>query len=113
MNNYLLKESVKLLKVLSDSTRFSILKLLEQKSMSSPELEERLDRSQSTVSKHLKILSEANLIASERRGRRKYYEVKNPRILEIITAIKNFVIKQKKAQLDSLKELSVSDTLFD
>lgn len=108
-----MKESVKLLKVLSDLTRFSILKLLKQERMSSSELEEKLDRSQSTISKHLKILKEANLIDSERKGRRKYYGVKNHRILDIITAIKNFVIKQKKAQLESLKDLSVSDTLFD
>lgn len=113
MNNFLVKESVKLLKVLSDLTRFSILKLLEQKRMSSSELEEKLDRSQSTVSKHLKILKNANLIDSERKGRRKYYGVKNQRILDIIAAIKNFVIKQKKAQLESLKDLSISDTLFD
>lgn len=108
-----MKESVKLLKVLSDLTRFSILKLLKQERMSSSELEEKLDRSQSTISKHLKILKEANLIDSERKGRLKYYGVKNHRILDIITAIKNFVIKQKKAQLESLKDLSVSDTLFD
>jgi DNA-binding transcriptional ArsR family regulator len=113
MNNFLLKESVKLLKVLSDFTRFSILKLLKEERKSSSELEEILDKSQSTVSKHLKILKEADLISSKRKGRRKYYGVKNPRILEIIAAIKNFVIQQKKAQLESLKDLSVSDTLFD
>jgi ArsR family transcriptional regulator len=81
--------------------------------MSSSELEEILDKSQSTVSKHLKILKEANLIESERKGRRKFYGVKNQRILKIIAAIKSFVIQQKKAQLESLKDLSVSDTLLD
>lgn len=113
MKDYLIKESVKLLKVLSDLTRFSILKLLNENRMSSSELEERLDKSQSTVSKHLKILKEANLIDAKRKGRRKFYGVKNPKILEILKAIKNFVIKQKRAQLESLKDLSVSDTLFD
>ncbi len=113
MNNFLIRESVKLLKVLSDLTRLSILKLLKEKEMSSSELEEMLERSQSTVSKHLKVLKEANLIEAEKRGRRKYYGIKNTRILEILTAIKNFVIKQKKAQLESLKDLSISDTLFD
>jgi DNA-binding transcriptional ArsR family regulator len=54
--------TVEFLKVLADPVRLDILYFLERNKSSSSELQKELGRSQSTVSKHLHMLIENNLI---------------------------------------------------
>ncbi len=56
------------LKVLADKTRLEILELLKKSERSSDEIQEHLEKSQPTVSQHLKILTDANLISNEKKG---------------------------------------------
>ena len=63
-------------KALSDETRLEMLGLLaaaEGHSLCSCHIEERFDLSQPTISHHLKVLREAGLVTSERRGSWVYY----------------------------------------
>ena len=59
---------VKLMKALSDPNRVLILKMLQQKMMCVSEIQAALQIAQPTVSKHLKILSEAGLVTSQKDG---------------------------------------------
>jgi DNA-binding transcriptional ArsR family regulator len=54
---------------LADETRLKIVKLLAKGEATVEELVEQLHIAQSTVSHHLRVLREANLIRGERRGR--------------------------------------------
>lgn len=56
------KRFIKIMKALADPNRVKILKLLQQKTMCVCELQGALGISQSSVSKHLKILEEAGLV---------------------------------------------------
>jgi len=112
MNNYLISESVDLLKVLGDTTRLSILQILKNNDTSAAELQDELDKSQSTISQHLKVLKDSNLIEAEKNGRVNYYKVKNEQIFKILARIKSFIIKNKKEKLDILNDLHINDTLF-
>lgn len=58
---------------LADETRLQIVKLLAKSEATVEELVEQLAAAQSTVSHHLRVLREANLIRGERRGRNIYY----------------------------------------
>lgn len=63
-----MKDFIRVMKALSDPNRVRIIKLLQLKELCVCELQELLGLAQSTVSKHLKLLDEAELIRSRREG---------------------------------------------
>ncbi|GAB4227725.1 MAG: metalloregulator ArsR/SmtB family transcription factor [Deltaproteobacteria bacterium] len=63
-----MKKTTKLFKALSDETRVRILKMLETRPLCVCEIQHVLKGSQPNVSHHLKTLSEAGLVDSERDG---------------------------------------------
>ncbi|MBN1342081.1 MAG: ArsR family transcriptional regulator [Phycisphaerae bacterium] len=60
--------SVTLFKALGDTTRHLIMQLLSQQEVAVNELVESLGQPQSTISRHLRVLREAGLIADRREG---------------------------------------------
>ena len=68
-----MKDVLTPLKAVSEEIRIRILLLLLDREACVCELVEPLDRSQPTVSHHLKILADAGLIAGEKRGRWVWY----------------------------------------
>lgn len=63
-----MKEQLRIMKALADENRLRILKLIEYKPLCVCELQVVLDIVQSAVSRHLKILEDAGLIARRRAG---------------------------------------------
>ncbi|MGC8854938.1 MAG: ArsR/SmtB family transcription factor, partial [Halothiobacillaceae bacterium] len=72
-----------LFKAAGDRTRLRILKILEPGPLCVCQIVAVLGLGQSTVSKHLSILSGADLIDSERRGRWTFYRLAKPRSPEV------------------------------
>ena len=62
-------DCVPLLRALGDETRWTIVRHLISQKMTVSELSERLNVSQPSISKHLKILRESGLILSEKLGK--------------------------------------------
>ncbi|MES2171412.1 MAG: metalloregulator ArsR/SmtB family transcription factor [Actinomycetota bacterium] len=60
---------------LGDPTRREILRILGESEHSVHEIAEELPVSRPAVSRHLKLLSEAGLVSSERRGTRQVYQL--------------------------------------
>ncbi len=63
-----MKEQLRIMKALADENRLRILKLIEYRPLCVCELQVVLDIVQSAVSRHLKILEDAGLIARRRAG---------------------------------------------
>ena len=63
-----MKPFIKVMKALSDPSRVKIVKALQHRSLCVCELREALGLAQSTVSKHLKVLEEAELVSFEKDG---------------------------------------------
>ncbi|MDK0697511.1 autorepressor SdpR family transcription factor [Clostridium perfringens] len=74
----------KVFKALSDETRREILKLLSKKDMSAGEISEHFNMSKPSISKHLEILREAELISSERKGQFIIYSINTSIIQEVL-----------------------------
>ena len=74
----------KALKALSDKTRRKILKLLNEKDMNAGEIAEHFDMSKPSISKHLDILREAELISSEKKGQFIIYSINTSVIQEVL-----------------------------
>jgi ArsR family transcriptional regulator len=65
----------KVFKALSDGTRRDILKLLSDKDMNAGEIYDCFNMSKPSISKHLDILRDAELIISERNGQFIIYSI--------------------------------------
>ena len=104
-------EFVKFLRVLADQTRLDILDLLRNEKKTSSEIQVALDKSQSTISQHLKALSNKNLIIFDKINNAKSYYIKNPNIFKLLVEIKDFVTKINQEKLKNLRDLDVIDTL--
>jgi DNA-binding transcriptional ArsR family regulator len=63
------------LKALGEETRLRILRLLFKEQLSVNGISERLRVSQYNVSKHLRIMREAGLLETEKRGKQRLYSV--------------------------------------
>ena len=102
---------IEFLRVLADQTRLDILDLLRYEKKTSSEIQTALDKSQSTISQHLKALSNKNLIYFEKINNVKSYKIKNPNIFKFIEEIKSFVVKINQEKLKDLRDLDIIDTL--
>ena len=61
---------------LGDQTRLAIIERLALKELSLSELAEPFDMSQTAVTKHVRILSEAGLVDVRKRGRTRYCQLR-------------------------------------
>lgn len=66
--NATVKEFIKVMKALSDPNRVKLVKMLQKKMMCVCEIQAALGIAQPTVSKHLKVLEEAGLVAYKKDG---------------------------------------------
>ena len=106
------KDIIEFLKVLSDQTRLEILDLLYHKNKTSSEIQSALKKSQSTISQHLKVLTNMNLIIFDRINNIKYYKIKNKEIFKLLIDIKSFVAEINKEKLQAMSNEDILDTLF-
>ncbi len=74
----------KAFKALGDETRREILKMLNKRDMSAGEISDHFDMSKPSISKHLEILREAELISSEKKGQFVIYSINTSIIQEVL-----------------------------
>ena len=79
-----------LLKVLADDTRLKILKLTAERRRFTQELANELDLAEPTISRHLKLLREAELIVGEKEGNYIYYSLRLERVADLPTRLLDF-----------------------
>lgn len=77
-------------KALSDPVRLEILNLLRSGRMNAGEIAEQFDLSKATISHHLKILKDQDLIYEEKEKNFIYYELNTSVFEEILTWIVKF-----------------------
>lgn len=103
--------TVEFLKVIADPTRLEILDLLKKSEKSSSEIQKDLSRSQSTISKHLNILVDKNLIDFKKKDNVKYYIIKNSNIFNLIERINSIVAEINKEKFRDIRDVDIYDTL--
>lgn len=102
-----MKELVKIYKALSDPNRLRILKMLQIRSLCVCEITSILNLATSTVSKHLAILREANLITDSKDGKWVNFQLNNskesPYPVSILKQLTGWLQENKIIQQDALK----------
>ena len=69
---------------ISDPTRRAILSLIAVSTMTPNAIAEHFESSRQTISKHVQILVECQLLKQEKRGREIYYQL-NPKKMKIVS----------------------------
>ncbi len=87
------------------------MEILKGNEKNSSEIEEILKRSQSTISKHLNMLVDNNLIAFEKKDNKKYYKINNVDIIDLIDRINSVVLNINKEKLKDIQDVSINETL--
>jgi DNA-binding transcriptional ArsR family regulator len=75
---------------IADPTRRAIITLIAAQAMTPNALAEHFDTTRQAVSKHLKILSECELVRSRQEGREIYYELEIKKMKEIDKWLEQF-----------------------
>ena len=102
-----MRELVKIFKALSDSNRIRILKMLQIRPLCVCEITAVLSLAPSTVSKHLSILREADLIYDVKEGKWVNYYINKKSsdlyIKDILPLLKDWLPKDKLVEKDVIK----------
>jgi DNA-binding transcriptional ArsR family regulator len=75
---------------ISDPTRRAILVLLTSQAMTAGAIAKNFDAARPTISKHLQILNECDLVETNQQGREIYYELKIQKMKEIDKWLEQF-----------------------
>lgn len=89
---------------IADPTRRAILTLIATQAMTPNVIAEHFDTSRQAVSKHLRVLSECELVRVERQGRELYYRLEITKMKEIDEWLEQFreIWNKRFDQLDEL-----------
>ncbi|MNU73487.1 Transcriptional repressor SdpR [compost metagenome] len=89
---------------IADPTRRAILSLLALQAMTPGTIAENFDSSRQTISKHIQILTECQLVNQEQRGREIIYRINAAKIDEIDEWVSQFkkMLDTQFAQLDDV-----------
>ena len=79
-----MSSSNQVFRALADETRRTILQLLRHGPLTSGEIAERFDSSWPTISRHLAVLRDAELVTTERRGQEIRYELNTSVFQDVI-----------------------------
>ena len=99
-------------KVLSETSRLQIICSLKYGSKNVTEIIEATGLGQANVSKHLKVLTQAGIVAREQQGVSAYYKIANPFIFELCGLVCNFLVVQLERQNKPLQELTAIRNSF-
>lgn len=92
---------------IADPTRRAILTLLATQTMTAGAVASHFDAARPTISKHLQILNECALIASDQQGREIFYHVKIDKMKEIDQWLEQFR-KIWEGRFDQLDEVLIN-----
>jgi DNA-binding transcriptional ArsR family regulator len=89
---------------IADPTRRAILSLIALQAMTPNELAEHFHSSRQAVSKHIKVLTECDLVKQEQRGREIYYQLEVKKMKEIDKWLEQFrkIWETQFSQLDKI-----------
>jgi ArsR family transcriptional regulator len=105
---------VKILDALSDPIRLELLEYLSQGERCVCEIIPAFQRSQSTISKHLNILHEADILERKIDGKRTIYRIKDPQVFDLIRMVDALALRQisQLNEAGKILEKPLSNTQF-
>lgn len=95
--------------ILSEPMRLQILNLLENGDKCVQELVEATQTSQANVSKHLKVMLQAEIISRHPKGTSAYYSVEDPLIFELCHLVCNRLAERIEKQARQFRDFNLAN----
>ena len=99
-------------KALGDPKRIQILYALDEQPRNVTSLASTLDIPQPTISRHLAVLRQRSLVATERNGQMVNYRLADPRIIDVLdsmrTILRDSLERQSSALVETGEQLEIS-----
>jgi DNA-binding transcriptional ArsR family regulator len=89
-NDYIMNLRRDVFQAISDPTRRAILLLLTTQTLTAGAIASNFDTARPTVSKHLQILTECELLKQEQNGREVYYQINANKMKEVADFLEPF-----------------------
>lgn len=86
-------------KALSDPSRRKILHLLKKEDLSAGEIAEHFNMAKPSISHHLNLLKQANLVDSEKKGQQIIYSLNTSVFEDVITWFMGFLKKENEEEI--------------
>lgn len=99
-----MKDYADIFKALSEEGRLKILKFISGCERCACEVQEQLDLTQPTISHHMKILTQAGIINSEKKGRWMHYSINKEKMLEVSEFLQSIIECSDDTLIKNLKE---------
>lgn len=88
---------------LGNTIRLQIIDVLREGPKPVNEIAAIVGASQPTVSRHLSVLRSGGLLSPERRGTEVYYEIANPKLVEVCEMMRSILAERETHQFDILR----------
>ncbi|MBX6315579.1 MAG: winged helix-turn-helix transcriptional regulator [Isosphaeraceae bacterium] len=92
-------------RMLADSSRLAILRTLMQGERNVTQVVEETGRNQANVSKHLKLLAEAGLVARRKEGLQVFYKLDDPLVERLCKLVCETIIQEAQEEVERQKRL--------
>ncbi len=93
-------------KLLSEPSRLQILSCLQSGAMNVSEIGEATGLGQANLSKHLKMLTEAEILSRQPQGVAVYYEIQDPMIFELCELVCDRLYQRMQQKAEKFKQLN-------
>jgi len=90
---------------LSHAIRLRIIHTLKEAPKSVNRISAELGISQPTISRHLSVLRSTGLLTPRRRGQEVFYEITNPKLVEVCEMMRRILAEREARQLDLLQRI--------
>ena len=90
---------------LSNAVRLRIIHSLKDAPKSVNEISGMVGESQPTVSRHLAVLRSAGLLTARRKAQEVFYEITNPKVVEVCEMMRCILAEREALQLDLLHRI--------
>lgn len=98
MSKYTINQSVNILfKALNDASRREILEMLKDRDMTAGEIADQFQMSKPSISHHLDLLKQAELVTAVKEGQYIYYSLNTTVMDEVLKWVIQFTKTKKKA----------------
>jgi DNA-binding transcriptional ArsR family regulator len=92
-------------RLLADSTRLAVLRALMQGERNVTQIVEETGRNQANISKHLKMLADAGLVARRKAGLQVFYRLDDPLVGRLCKLVCDTIISEAQEELERHQQL--------
>jgi len=92
-------------RMLADPTRLAILRTLMQGERNVTQVVEETGRNQANVSKHLKMLADAGLVARRKEGLQVFYRVEDPLVERLCKLVCETIVQEAQEEVERQRKL--------